>query len=36
LAARLTRDAKAGPAPGRAPPKRRRKAAARGAAEARA
>jgi DNA topoisomerase-1 len=36
LAARLNRDAKAGPAPGRAPPKRRRKAAARGAAEARA
>ena len=36
LAARLNRDAKAGPAPDPAPPKRRRKAAARGAAEARA
>ena len=36
LAARLNRDAKAGPAPEPARPKRRRKAAARGAAEARA
>jgi DNA topoisomerase I len=36
LAARLNREAKAGPAPEPARPKRRRKAAARGAAEARA